>query len=75
MNMPQDKSTSLHDPSTPTVAQLAGTAGPDGPTAPRDVTGHLQAGRFFWLDLETQATMSCASSARVSSCPRARSRA
>jgi magnesium transporter len=52
MNMPQDTSTSLHDPSTPTVARLAGTAGPDGPATPRDVAGHLRAGRFFWLDLE-----------------------
>jgi Mg2+ and Co2+ transporter CorA len=52
MNMPQDTSTSPHDPSTPTVVRLAGTAGPDGPATPRDVAGHLQAGRFFWLDLE-----------------------
>ena len=52
MNMPQDTSTSLHDPSTPTVVRLAGTAGPDGQATPRDVAGHLQAGRFFWLDLE-----------------------
>jgi hypothetical protein len=52
MNTPQDTSTSPHDPSTPTVARLAGTAGPDGPATPRDVAGHLQAGRFFWLDLE-----------------------
>lgn len=52
MNMPQDTSTSLHDPSTPAVARLVGTAGRDQPATPRDVAGQLQSGGFFWLDLE-----------------------
>ena len=47
MNMPQDTSTSLHDPSTPTIARLADTAGRDGPATPRDVAGQLQPGGFF----------------------------
>jgi magnesium transporter len=52
MNMPQDASTSLHDPSTPAIARLVDTAGRDGPATPRDVAGQLQSGGFFWLDLE-----------------------
>jgi magnesium transporter len=52
MNMPQDTSTSLHDPSTPAIARLANTAGLDGPTTPREVVSQLQSGGFFWLDLE-----------------------
>jgi magnesium transporter len=52
MNMPQDTSTSLHDPSMPATARLANTVGHDGPTTPRDVAGQLQSGGFFWLDLE-----------------------
>ena len=52
MNMPQEPSTSLHDPSTPAIARLVDTAGRDGPTTPRDVEGQLQSGGFFWLDLE-----------------------
>jgi magnesium transporter len=52
MNMPQDTSTSLHDPSTPTIARLADTAGRDEPATPRDVAAQLQSGGFFWLDLE-----------------------
>ena len=52
MNMPQDTSTSLHDPSTPAIARLSDTAGRDGPATPRDVAGQLQSGGFFWLDLE-----------------------
>ena len=52
MNMPQDTSTSPHDPSTPVIARLADTAGRDGPATPPDVASHLQSGEFFWLDLE-----------------------
>jgi Mg2+ and Co2+ transporter CorA len=52
MNMPQDRAAPRHDPSTPVVARLIDTAGHDGPTTSRDVAGQLQAGRFFWLDLE-----------------------
>ena len=52
MNTPQATSTSLRDPSTPTVVRLVDTAGRDGPATPREVAGYLQAGRFFWLDLE-----------------------
>jgi Mg2+ and Co2+ transporter CorA len=50
--MSQVTSTSLHDPSMPAVARLVDTAGRDGPVTPREVAGQLQAGRFFWLDLE-----------------------
>jgi Mg2+ and Co2+ transporter CorA len=52
MNMPQVASTSLHGPSTPTVVRLVDTAGHDGPATPRETVGQLQAGAFFWLDLE-----------------------
>ena len=52
MNMPQAASTSLHDPSTPAVVRLVDTAGRDGPATASEVAGYLQAGRFFWLDLE-----------------------
>ena len=52
MNMPQATSTSLHDPSTPAVVQLVDTAGRDAPASAREVASHLQAGTFFWLDLE-----------------------
>jgi hypothetical protein len=55
MNMPQDTSTSPHDPSTPAIARLADTAGHDGPATPREVAGQLQSGGFFWLDLENPA--------------------
>jgi hypothetical protein len=75
MNMPQDTSTSLHDPSTPAIARLADTAGHDGPTTPREVASQLQSDGFFWLDLETRPTMSWLSSAKVSSCPQAPSTA
>jgi hypothetical protein len=34
------------------VVRLVDTAGRDGPATPREVAGHLQAGGFFWLDLE-----------------------
>jgi Mg2+ and Co2+ transporter CorA len=54
MNTPQDTSTSLHDPSTPTIARMVDTAGRDGPTTPREVASQLQSGGFFWLDLENQ---------------------
>ena len=52
MNMPQETSTSPHDPSAPALVRLVDTAGHEGPATPREVAGHLQAGRFFWLDLE-----------------------
>jgi len=52
MKMPQATPTSRHDPSTPAVVRLVDTAGRDGPATPREVAGHLQAGGFFWLDLE-----------------------
>jgi len=52
MNLPQDTSALLHDPSTPAIARLVTTAGRDGPATPRDVAGQLQSGGFFWLDLE-----------------------
>jgi len=52
MNMPQDTSALLHDPSIPAVARLVDTAGRDLPATPRDVAGQLQSGGFFWLDLE-----------------------
>jgi Mg2+ and Co2+ transporter CorA len=52
MNMPQVTSTTLRDPSTPAVVRLVDAAGHDGPATPREVAAHLQAGRFFWLDLE-----------------------
>ncbi len=52
MNMPQVTSTSLQDPSTPAVVRLVDTAGRDGPATSREVAGHLEAGGFFWLDLE-----------------------
>jgi len=52
MNMPQDTSTALHDPSTPAMARLVDTSGRDGSAAPRDVVGQLQSGGFFWLDLQ-----------------------
>ena len=52
MTMPQDTSTSRHDPSTPAIARLAGTGGHDAPATPRDVAGQLHSGGFFWLDLE-----------------------
>jgi magnesium transporter len=55
MNIPQDTSTSPHDPSTPAVARLVDTAGRDGSATPRDVAGQLQSGGFFWLDLENPA--------------------
>ena len=52
MNMPQATSTSPHDPSTPAVVRLVDTAGRDGPATASEVAGYLQAGGFFWLDLE-----------------------
>ena len=52
MNMPRVTTTSLHDPATPAVVRLADTSGADGPATPREVEGYLQAGMFFWLDLE-----------------------
>jgi magnesium transporter len=52
MTMPQDTSTSLHDPATRAAAWLVDSAGRDQPATPRDVTGQLLAGGFFWLDLE-----------------------
>jgi len=52
MNMPQDTSTALHDPSTSAVASLADTAGRYESATPRDVAGQLRSGGFFWLDLE-----------------------
>jgi Mg2+ and Co2+ transporter CorA len=52
MNMPQDVSTALRDPSTQAVVWLVDTTGGDGPASPREVLAHLQAGAFFWLDLE-----------------------
>jgi len=52
MNMPQVTSASLHDPSTPAVVRLVDAAGHDGPATAREVVAHLQAGAFFWLDLE-----------------------
>ena len=52
MNMSQGTPASLHDPSTPATARLIDAAGRDGPATPRDVAGQLQAGGFFWLDLE-----------------------
>ena len=39
MNTPQATSTSLRDPSTPTVVRLVDTAGRDGPATPREVAG------------------------------------
>lgn len=52
MIMPQVTSISLHDPSTPAVARLVDTAGVDGSATPREIADHVQAGGFFWLDLE-----------------------
>ena len=52
MNMPQAASASLHDPSTPAVVRLVDTAGRDGPATSHEVAGRLQAGTFFWLDVE-----------------------
>ena len=52
MNTPQATSTSPHDPSTPALVRLMDTTGREGPATPREVAGHLQARRFFWLDLE-----------------------
>src|SRR5215472_14549462 len=52
MSMPQATSTQLHDPSSPTVVRLVDTAGRDAPVTAREVASHLQAGTFFWLDLE-----------------------
>jgi hypothetical protein len=52
MNMPQATSTSPRDPSRPAAVRLVDTDGRDGPATPREVAGHLQAGGFFWLDLE-----------------------
>ena len=52
MNMPRATSTSLHNPSTPAVVRLVDTAGRDAPASAREVASHLQAGTFFWLDLE-----------------------
>ena len=52
MNLPQDTSAPLHDPSTPTIARLVTTAGRDGPATPREVAGQLESGGFFWRDLE-----------------------
>jgi Mg2+ and Co2+ transporter CorA len=53
MTMPQDTSTSRHDPSTSAAARLADTAGRDQPATPREVAGQLASGGFFWLDLES----------------------
>lgn len=52
MNMPQATATSRHDPSTPAVVRLVDTAGRDGPATPPEVAAQLEAGGFFWLDLE-----------------------
>src|SRR5215831_5326315 len=52
MNMPQVTSATPHDPSTPVMVRLVDTAGHDGPATPREAVAHLQAGAFFWLDLE-----------------------
>ena len=52
MNMPQATSTSPRDPSTPALARLVDTVGREGPATPREAADHLQAGGFFWLDLE-----------------------
>ena len=52
MNMPQVTSTSLDDASTPAVARLVDSSGVDGTATPREVADHLDAARFFWLDLE-----------------------
>jgi len=52
MNMPQVSSTSPHDLSAPAVVRLVDADGRDGPVTPREVVTQLQAGGFFWLDLE-----------------------
>ena len=52
MNLPQNTSAWLNDPSIPMVARLVDAAGRDQPATPRDVAGQLQSGGFFWLDLE-----------------------
>lgn len=43
---------SVPDRSTPSVVRLMDIVGDDGSAAPPEVTSHLRAGRFFWLDLE-----------------------
>ena len=70
MNMPQDTSTSPHDPSTSAIARLIDTTGRDGPATPRDVAGQLQSGGSSGLTWKTRARMSWPGSAGVSSSPR-----
>ena len=52
MTTPRVTSTSLHTPSGPVLARLVDAAGHAAATTPREVAGQVQAGAFFWLDLE-----------------------
>ena len=36
----------------PALVRLVDTAAREGPATPREVASHLQAGKFFWLDVE-----------------------
>jgi hypothetical protein len=52
MNMPQGTSTSLHDPSTPAIARLVGTAGGMGRRLRATSQASCDRGGFFWFDLQ-----------------------